>query len=455
MCGGNSSAPVGRPKAGLPAQALGEGVKILYLTHQYFPRHVGGTEVYTRGIVRRARAAGHQPLVVTCHEITSGDPADFHLAQTFYEDVPLAEIHFNLSVTPHPARAEYDNAFVRRVVANQCRSFRPDVVHVMHAMKLSAAAIEACVEAGVPVVVTLCDFWFLCPRHTLLASDGTRCDGPNRRFKCLPCVNQLHGFAAPPRSPAGLLRYARDVWAVGHRADTLRRTLLRARRIFALSEFQKAMFVRNGFPPERIEVMAHGLETEDLVQVEGHRSPAEGAAPRRVRRIGFIGSLVPHKGAHVLLEALSQVPDLDVECLIYGPLREGDAYVNWLRKQAGRDPRVRLMGGFAPAEMGRVLLSFDLLAVPALWYENEPLVVKAARYVGRPVLASRIGSLAEMVEEGRSGWLVEPDSPQAWARAISDIASAPLPASFSPVPVKTMDENARELVQVYESERRR
>jgi glycosyltransferase involved in cell wall biosynthesis len=431
-------------------------VKILYLTHQYFPRHVGGTEVYTRGLVRRARAAGHQPLVVTCHEIASGDPADFRLEQTAYEGVPLAEIHFNLGATRHPARAEYDNAFVRGVVAEQCRSFKPDLVHVMHAMKLSGAAMEACAEAGVPTVVTLCDFWFICPRHTLLKWDGAVCDGPDRRFKCLPCVNRLHGFAAPPwpkPAPRRLLGYARDVWAIERRAETLKRTLSQARRVFALSEFQKRMFVRNGFPPERIEVMTHGLETEGLVAAGQGRG--ETGAPRRVRRIGFIGSLVRHKGAHVLLEALALAPRLDVECLVYGPLREGDAYVNELRERAGRDRRVRLMGGFAPSEMGRVLREFDLLAMPALWYENEPLVVKAALYVGCPVLASRIGSLAEMVEEGRSGWLVEPDSPQAWARAITDIASAPLPASFSPIPVKTMDENARELFQVYEAERRR
>jgi hypothetical protein len=61
----------------------------------------------------------------------------------------------------------------------------------------------ACLDAGVPVVVTLCDFWFLCPRHTLLQPDGSVCPGPEPPRKCVPCVRDLHGFAPLPAGPVG------------------------------------------------------------------------------------------------------------------------------------------------------------------------------------------------------------------------------------------------------------
>jgi glycosyltransferase involved in cell wall biosynthesis len=148
------------------------------------------------------------------------------------------------------------------------------------------------------------------------------------------------------------------------------------------------------------------------------------------------------------------VPNLPIECLLYGPLRDGDAYVDRVHALADRDPRVRLMGGFEPSQMGRVMRSFDLLALPALWYENDPLVAKAALYLGVPILASRIGTLPEMLKEGQNGWLVEADDPAAWAWTIKNLTEKPLP-DFPPVKVKTMNENARELFQIYEAEVKR
>ena len=421
-------------------------MKILYLVHQYFPRSIGGTEIYTHGLAARAQAAGHEVLALTTHESASGHREDFHIETTTFENIPIVEVHFNLSLMPHPARAEYFNAVIGDIVAEQIRAFQPDVVHALHSMKISAAALEACYEMRVPVVITLCDFWFLCPRHTLLKFNGSLCSGPNRFFKCVPCVQQQHDFARFPKRPRQVLPFLRDVQAINSRPRALQNVLLKAQRIIALSHFAKEMFVENGFPKERIEVLAHGLETEDL--------DAAGVlhAPRANRneplKIGFIGSLVPHKGAHVLLEALASIPDARVELLVYGALPESE-YGHNLKAAAAHDSRVRLMGGFERHAIAGVLRSFDVLAMPALWYENQPLVIKAAHHMGIPVLASAIGSLPEMIEEGVSGWLVAPSTPTAWAAKIAGLAVQQRPVC-QPQKVKTMDENAAEMLKIYE-----
>ena len=64
------------------------------------------------------------------------------------------------------------------------------------------------------------------------------------------------------------------------------------------------------------------------------------------------------------------------------------------------------MGTFPAEELGRVLGGAAALVMPALWYENEPLVVKAARYIGLPILASNIGTLADSIKNGINGVLV-------------------------------------------------
>jgi glycosyltransferase involved in cell wall biosynthesis len=248
------------------------------------------------------------------------------------------------------------------------------------------------------------------------------------------------GIRRREREPAALWR---DLHAIRRRNRYLARRLLTARRIIALSEFQKAMFVRNGLPVGRIEVIEHGLEVAGLRP--GLRRP--GPVPRIV----FVGSLVPDKGPHVLLEALARVPTLDVECRIYGALPD-TAYGQRLAALAAADRRVSLRGIFPPDEFGAVLAEADLLAVPSVWYENGPLVVKAAFYVGVPVLASRIGSLTEMVTPGRNGWLETAGDPARWAAAITRIAADRTAFAVEPTPVKTMDENARELFAIYAAE---
>lgn len=314
-----------------------------------------------------------------------------------------------------------------------------------------------------PVIVTLCDFWFICPLHTLLRWNDTVCFGPRHRLDCVKCVHQLHGVVPRLRwlKPQTVPPWVRDVRALAGRNHSLRVQLAGARRIIALSQFQKQMFVDNGYAAGHIDVIPHGLEVESLgadgmSHVESPRIgsgrssrldvPATADHPRL---IGYIGSLVPFKGAHVLLAALAAAPHLSVRCLIFGSLNGGDAYVARLRAMAQRDPRVELRGGFAPEEMGRVMREFEVLAMPALWHENGPLAVKAALYLGQPVLLSRLGSLIEMVDVGRTGWLVAPGDVPAWTAALRRIAEEPVPR-FTPPPIKTIDDTAGEMLELYD-----
>ncbi len=442
-------------------------MRILYFTHQFLPRHIGGTEAYTLALAREARRAGHDAAVLTCHESPSADPSDFGLVQTEYEAIPIFELHYNLSCAGHPARAEFDNPFAAGTVRELLRSCAPDIVHVMHAMKLSGSALKVCADLDIPFIVTLCDYWFICPRHTLLRWDETLCPGPARRLQCVKCVHATHGFAAHPwmdlAEPALLRRlrllscmgtlapsaFRADVAAVVERPDYLRAQLLKARRIIALSPFLKRMFVHNGFPADRIEVIPHVPDRLAIRRVP--RLPGEPV------RLSFIGALVPWKGAHVLVEAMRRIPDAPIACRIYGSLDSGDDYVANLVREAGADRRITLMGRSAPDQLGDVLGQTDVLAAPALWYENEPLVVKSARQLGIPVLAAAIGSLPDMVTDGVDGTLLPPGDAAAWSECLdrvarhgpSAIARTADPAVDRPS-VLSVEDNARAIFRVYE-----
>ena len=81
----------------------------------------------------------------------------------------------------------------------------------------------------------------------------------------------------------------------------------------------------------------------------------------------FVGSLVYHKGPHILLEALAQHPESRVRLLLYGDAGGSNPYLDSLKELAAADRRVKLMGIFPLDEMGRVLETAQVLAMPALW----------------------------------------------------------------------------------------
>jgi glycosyltransferase involved in cell wall biosynthesis len=406
---------------------------IVYLTHQFFPRHIGGVEVYTLGLARHAISAGHQVTIITYHESESANSADFGSHHTSYEGLPVIEIHYNLSTADRPARYEYNNSFTAIILKTILKELRPDLAHVMHGMKLSASALQTCDTLQIPFVVSLADFWFICPRHTLMKWDGSLCNGPVHPLYCVRCVQDLHGFAKHPH-------ILRDLPDLAGRNRFIKQSLLKAKRIIALSEFQKQMYVKNGIPSQRVEVIQHGLD-QPPVKFEAH-------VPQKPYRIGYIGSLVEHKGVHILLSALARIPHVEVTCDIYGAMNTSP-FVERICQLAEGDTRIRFMETFDSSEMPKVMRSFDILAVPSVWYENEPLVVKSALQAGVPVLCNDIGSLPNMVTHGKTGWLVAERTVAAWVTAIQDAIEQLPTLNMRPLQMKTIEENANEMLAIY------
>ena len=395
--------------------------------------------------------------VITHVESPSIDSNDYKAVRTDYQGIPVTELYHNLSRTSDPARAEYDNPHIVELLRHELETSKPDIIHALHAMKLSGAALKLCYDLNLPVVLTLADYWFICPRHTLLRWNQRLCDGPAHDLDCTRCLHDMHGFAnsRAQRLPAPFLRAAssfsstlfderlprfwRDIDAIRKRQSYLRQVVERADRVIALSAFQKEMFVRNGYSAEKIHVLHHGLETEGL-------KPAKLVAIEELE-IVFIGSLVYHKGPHILVKALAMHPESKARLLVYGHADGSNLYLDSLKELVAADNRVKLMGTFPLNEMGHVLATAHALAMPALWYENEPLVVKAAQYIGLPVLASNIGTLATSIRHGVNGWLLPAGDIEAWAEAIASLNAKPLSPDMS---IKSMDDNAGELLEIYE-----
>lgn len=403
-------------------------MRIAFLVHQYPPHEVGGTELLTQGLAERARRDGHQVLVICTAQTTEQDPAAWATFEEEVAGVRVRRLERNHGAAPSIVAWEHDDPEVGARVTRLLATFAPDIVHVVHGLRLGATSIDACRVLGIPFVVTLCDFWFLCPRHTLLTADGRLCDGPTDPDACSACVQDLHDVAPGPTVRAIL----------DQRPERLRACLEGATTLVALSRFQRDVFLCHGYDPGRMTIMPHGIEVRQL-------EVAPDPGPRA--RLVCIAHLVAHKGQDVAIEALAARRGLDAELVLIGaPGADGD-YVARVEALAASDPRVVLAGPVAPAEIGSVLARADALVLPARWYENDPLVVKAALHVGLPVIASRIGSLAEQVRDGVDGRTLPPGDIEAWASAFEDVVLSR--RRVEPRPQTTAEEHYAAMVEIY------
>jgi glycosyltransferase involved in cell wall biosynthesis len=173
-------------------------------------------------------------------------------------------------------------------------------------------------------------------------------------------------------------------------------------------------------------------------------------------RIVFLGQFAPHKGAHVLLDAVRilehRLPESvePWEVVLHGEGVDGRhrRYPDQLRARA-TSPRVSLAPPFEPTEIERVLAGASCVVVPSLWRENAPLSALEARAVGIPVIASDVPGLAEIVEPGVHGALFPPGDAAALADLLRAVILGRIASRHAPSQPIGYAEHVARVVEVY------
>ena len=175
--------------------------------------------------------------------------------------------------------------------------------------------------------------------------------------------------------------------------------------------------------------------------------------------MGFLGRIDRTKGLRELMLAVASLPsNLPFTLEIIGPVQssgrsDGSSFYEELQHIVAGDPRIRFKPAVASTAVPSVLAKFDVLCCPSTWFENGPTVALEAMAVGTPLIATRLGNLAEIVEDGINGRLVPPGDVEALAAAIKEITDAP--ARTIDVwrralgAVRTLDEIAEDYLTLY------
>ncbi|MBA3473401.1 MAG: glycosyltransferase family 4 protein [Rubrobacter sp.] len=444
-------------------------MRILFAAHQFFPEHYAGVEIVTLGLARELRTRGHETFVlapkrsIPDNNIQPGEVEDYE-----FEGVPVRRVGRPKEGVFRSYRLNYENEVMARRTREYMREIRPDIVHAEHFQGLSATVIPVIKEFGVPLVYTATDFWTVCPVVDLRRHDGVMCEGPELTH-CIRCVASRHsGFitgrmmeAVVGSMPDAALKTAgrlsetllsrtfplRQVWALKERPGYIREHMEQVDHIIAYTQLMKELLLANGIGNGKIGVSYYGVDTSHISEASLNWN-----LPPPLR-IGFIGTLAPHKGCDILVRAVKSLPrELGVTLDIYGNLERFELYVEELRVIAGGDDRINFAGPFPREKVGQILSGLDVLVVPSRWYENQPGVIFEAFAARMPVVATDLGGMSEFVKHEENGLLFELENVEDLARQLRRLGEEPkliekLRNGIGPV--KTVKENVDELEELY------
>jgi glycosyltransferase involved in cell wall biosynthesis len=435
-------------------------LRILHAIHDFLPRHRAGSEIYACELARQQ--SSHHEVFVLAAEY---DPATPHGTLRWREVEGLAVIEIVNNWEFRTLQQSYSSRRLNAQLEHAIDATRPDILHVHNLLNLSFDLPRLARERGARVVATLHDYTLVC------ASGGQRVHQqeshvcreiePDRCSRCFS-ASPFHRQMAVSRATGGALGrmaaqvHARLPWLTSAISEHVPGTsitstdivqrLAAARHVFgavdlfvAPSAALGSEFVRFGLAAARLEVSDYGFRA---------------SVPRRTRpsgalRIGFAGTMVWHKGAHVLLEAIRMLRGA-FEVHLHGDATVFPEYTAHLKQLAAGLP-VRFAGGYAQEDIASVFGQLDVLVVPSIWPENSPLVIHEAFMHGVAVVGAAGGGIPDLIRDG-GGLVYEPTSAAELALLLQPLIDDPALAvrlARSAPAVKSIEQDAGEWDERY------
>ncbi|MCA9690985.1 MAG: glycosyltransferase, partial [Myxococcales bacterium] len=394
-------------------------MRVVKVIHGYPMRYNAGSEVYSQTLCHGLAERGHEVHVFTREE--DSFVQDFAVREERDADDP--RVHLRL-VNVARSRDRYRHGEVDQRFAALLDKVQPHVVHIGHLNHLSTSLVSEANRRGIPTLYTLHDFWIMCPRGQLMQMHPADrrdlwavCDGQEDRKCAERCYARYFSGADDERGEdldywtGWVRRRMRHIREIVDQIDLFvapsRKLLARYRDDFGLLE-AKGRYLDYGF---------------DHARLSG-RARARGEP----FTFGYIGTHIPAKGIHLLIDA-------------FGRLRGAPRLRIWGRPRGQDTDALQGLGAALPGDAGEriewsreyrnqeivrdVFDRVDAIVVPSIWFENSPLVIHEAQQARVPVITADVGGMAEYVHHELNGLLFRHRDPTSLAAAMQRLIDDP------------------------------
>lgn len=273
---------------------------------------------------------------------------------------------------------------LRRLISDT----KPDAIYILHEVNhLSPSIIRAAKKEGVRVVHRISDFFMFCPKYDFLCENEI----------CESCIHGNYKKAIEHKCVKGsklgtLLR----VFAMKLYAAT--KVFEDVDHFICTCEFTKTKMIEGGIPEDKITCVPTFIDSQSITPCYEND-----------KYFLFLGRMAHQKGTIYAIEAMNYLKDTDYILKITGQITESkEDQELWRYIKENKLERKIVFTGFKQGnELENLIARSTCVVCPAIWYENMPNTVIEAYAYGKPVVASRIGSLAEIVIEEETGLLFE------------------------------------------------
>lgn len=423
-------------------------MRILHIASGDFFSTYGGGQVYVKNVVECMIAKGIDVTVIsTVGDISAPIKKD-------YKGIDLYEIPDNLP----------DDDYSKLI-----QSINPDIIHA-HSRKAQTCRVGTALD--IPVVVTSHHGGILCPAGTRMNQKDEICNCKLSHKDCLPCVlrNTRTGLKwwypimrhLPEKSYIRLGEFLKTkpfILFVTPIGSAARHIVEKQKEWAEIADKCTAMIApcdavseamtQNGLSRQKVHILPHGIPLPD-------NRPAFPEIKDDKIKFYYVGRIAYIKGIHILAEAFHRVNNPDIELHIIGGAGNNkfDAYHSSLINKYRNDKRIVWHGKIPHEQVYEMTSEFHVSCSVPIYLEIFGLNIAEALALGKPVLASRCGGAEMQIEDGKNGWLVDPNNIEQLAEKIRHIADNPSQLSHMSdnCHATSIEEHAEKLLRLYNQE---
>lgn len=371
-------------------------MRILLVNYRYFVS--GGPEKYMFNIKKLLEDNGHEVIPFSIH---SNKNVETEYSKFFVEPIGGRDATYFDEVKKTPksicqmiSRSCY-SLEVKKAIQKEIRDVKPDLVYIIHFVnKLSPSVIRGAKELGIPVVLRLSDYFLLCPRFDFLY----------KKKVCEDCLTCGYMSCIKKRCVKGSL-FASVIRVLSMKLHNAMKVYDDVDAFITPSEFLKNKLEANGFQNGKITCIPTFTASKTEVG-----EPVTGTYGL------YFGRITEEKGVETVVRAYESLPDHEVKIMGDDTTEEAVRLKRYVEDHHMMN--VEFLGFKAGKELEEIIKKARFTLIPSIWYDNLPNTALESFQYSKPVIASNIGSLPELVIDGINGYLFDPYKPEELAERI-------------------------------------